>query len=416
MEPDSQLSLYRKHLLETLSRRASWGPEDELCRLQVFVNHERVGALDCTRSDPSFLFTGRDRIIHTVEIRSENGRLVGGVCAPEYGLRTARFPLSRHAVEATIHNGSDGGTVALRFLHAHAWWRRAHAAAADWAGHAGLLPREGAWMPLLVGTQAAVAAAVLFLVVDRFMGAPVSIPTPTASPTHEAQVVRLEQAMERLIQDREATQQIVQRQQDELAKVAQMLKTVATTQQKLGSDVVAVQQVVAGKEQSSDGDMEQLTRVLLGKAETERQQMRRELHSLTAANEALSKQLSTLAGHTEDLKSRLTPTDVDVSKTKPVADKEIMVAEKPAEANAPQTADARASAQGFTFWVTFQEGASEESIEHLIREIHGRKGSLNAGWYPVEVTPPPADPPDRFLESLRHAKIVKAVRVSHPVQ
>lgn len=415
MEPDSQLSLYRNHLLETLGRRASWGPEDELGRLQVFVNHERVGALDCTRADPSFLFTGRDRIIHIVEVRSESGKLVGGVCAPEYGLRTARFPLSRHAVEATIHNGSDGGTVALRFLHAQAWWRRAHAAAADWAGHAGLLPREGAWMPLLVGTQAAVAAVVLFLVVDRFVGGPVLVPAPTAAVS-EAQVVRLERAMERLIEDRAATQQIVQRQQDELTKVAQVLKTVAATQQKLTSDVGAVQQVVATKEQNGDGNMEQLTRALLGKAETERQQMRRELHSLTAANEALSRQLSTLAGHTEDLKNRLTSAGVDVSKVQPVADKDVMVAEKPAETNPPQTADARESAQPFTFWVTFQEGASEESIEHLIREIHGRKGSLNAGWYPVEVTPPPADPPDRFLESLRHAKIVKAVRVSHPVQ
>jgi hypothetical protein len=68
-------------------------------------------------------------------------------------------------------------------------------------------------------------------------------------------------------------------------------------------------------------------------------------------------------------------------------------------------------AQPLTFWVTFQEGTSEESIEHLMEEIHGRKGSVNAGWYPVEVRRP-VGPPDRILESIRQAKIVKAVSMS----
>jgi len=65
--------------------------------------------------------------------------------------------------------------------------------------------------------------------------------------------------------------------------------------------------------------------------------------------------------------------------------------------------------QLFNFWVSFQDGTSEASIEQLIQEIHGRKGPVNAGWYNVEVTLPQPQPPDGFMESLKKAKIVKAV-------
>jgi hypothetical protein len=105
---------------------------------------------------------------------------------------------------------------------------------------------------------------------------------------------------------------------------------------------------------------------------------------------------------------------VDVSKTVPASSETSAVAGKPKDtAASTQIAEARPDpqAQPFTFWVTFQEGTSEESIQHLIDEIHGRKGSVNAGWYPVEV-PRLVGPPDRFLESIRQAKIVKAVSIT----
>ena len=65
------------------------------------------------------------------------------------------------------------------------------------------------------------------------------------------------------------------------------------------------------------------------------------------------------------------------------------------------------------FWVSFQDGTPEKSIEDLIQEIKGiKKGPINSGWYPVEVTLPKPEPPDRFLESIKRAKIVKAVATS----
>ena len=64
--------------------------------------------------------------------------------------------------------------------------------------------------------------------------------------------------------------------------------------------------------------------------------------------------------------------------------------------------------QPVLFWVTFQEGTSEDSIERLFREVKGHRGSVTDGWQAVEIQP--ADSPDRFLDTIRQAKIVKAVR------
>mgnify|MGYP003499012721 CR=1 FL=1 len=78
----------------------------------------------------------------------------------------------------------------------------------------------------------------------------------------------------------------------------------------------------------------------------------------------------------------------------------------------PQVAEAKAvQPPPFLFWVTFSEGTSQDSIDQWVRDMHGRKGALNEGWQAVEIIPP-AEPMERFLNQLKQAKIVKAVRVS----
>jgi hypothetical protein len=63
------------------------------------------------------------------------------------------------------------------------------------------------------------------------------------------------------------------------------------------------------------------------------------------------------------------------------------------------------------FWVTFSDGTSQESIDQWVNDMHGHKGALSNGWQAVEIVTP-AESMDRFLDQIKQAKIVKAVRVS----
>jgi hypothetical protein len=55
--------------------------------------------------------------------------------------------------------------------------------------------------------------------------------------------------------------------------------------------------------------------------------------------------------------------------------------------------------QPFLLWVTFSDGTSQETIDQLVREMHGNKGALSEGWQAVEIVPP-TEREDRFLEQI----------------
>ncbi len=111
MEQDGLLSEYRQRLLDALKTHSIRRRREEPDLLQVFVNQERVGTVASAGTEPTFAFSSRERIVHSVEVRTEDGVLVGGLCAPEFGIRSARVPLSRDAIEITVHNRMDGGSV-----------------------------------------------------------------------------------------------------------------------------------------------------------------------------------------------------------------------------------------------------------------------------------------------------------------
>ncbi|HXF91360.1 MAG TPA: hypothetical protein VNK46_01280 [Nitrospiraceae bacterium] len=422
MEQDGPLSEYRQRLLDALKSRSTQRRREEPDLLQVFVNQERVGTVACAATKPTFAFASRERIVHSVEIRTEDGALIGGLCAPEFGLRTARVPLLHDAIEITVHNRMDGGSVRVTYKAAPALWHRVQQAAVSLvSGVSGAGPREPAWPRVLVLTQVALVAAVVALWTDRMTGwlkpEPLVMPASQVSAlvsATQAQVDRLRQDVARLADTQTDASQAVQSQRQELEQLQRTLAAVADTQQKLNDSVLTVQQNLGDRNKAVSREVEHLTRLLLSRADLEREQLRHELRTLTAANEALSKQMATLEHSNQELRNRLKSAGVDVSKAVPASGETPALAGTPKDSAAStQIAEARPDpqAQPFTFWVTFQEGTSEESIQHLIDEIHGRKGSVNAGWYPVEV-PRPVGPPDRFLESIRQAKIVKAVSMS----
>ncbi len=422
MEQNGPLSEYRQRLLDALKSRSTQRRREEPDLLQVFVNQERVGTVACAATEPTFAFASRERIVHTVEIRTEDGALIGGLCAPEFGLRTTRVPLLHDAIEITVHNRMDGGSVRVTYKTAPALWHRVQQATVSLvSGVFGAGPREPAWPRVLVLTQVALVAAVVALWTDRITGwlkpEPLVMPASQVSAlvsATQAQVDRLRQDVARLADAQTDAAQAVQSQRQELEQLQRTLAAVADTQQKLNDSVLTVQQNLGDRNKAVSREVEHLTRLLLSRADLEREQLHHELRTLTAANEALSKQMARLEHSNQELRNQLKSAGVDVSKAVLVPGETPAVAGIPKDSAAStQIAEARPDpqAQPFTFWVTFQEGTSEESIQHLIDEIHGRKGSVNAGWYPVEV-PRPVGPPDRFLESVRQAKIVKAVSMS----
>ena len=75
-----ELNDYRDQLLSSLEEHPSRTQEVRQGSLQIFVNHECVGSVDCMKCDSNYSFSSRDRSVHTVELRNEAGVLVV-VCA-----------------------------------------------------------------------------------------------------------------------------------------------------------------------------------------------------------------------------------------------------------------------------------------------------------------------------------------------
>jgi hypothetical protein len=422
MEQDSLLSEYRQRLLDSLKAHSRQRCQEKPDLLQVFVNQERVGTVRCAATDATFAFSSHQRIIHSVEIRTEDGGLVGGLWAPEFGLRTARVPLGLDMLEITVHNRMDGGSVRVAYKAAPVLWPKVRLVARSLvSGIAATGSCKPAWPRVLALTHIATALAVAVLWTDRMTGwlkpglpvMPASQVTALVSET-QARVDRLQQDVKQLADAQTEALHSVQSQRRELGQLERTLAMVMATQQKLKDRVATVHQHLGGRNEAASREVKQLTRLRLSQADREIEQLRQEVRALTMANEALSKQMAALESSNQELKNRLKSGSVDVSKVDPASGETSAVTGRAMESGV-STEMAKAGpdtqAQPLTFWVTFQEGTSEESIEHLMEEIHGRKGSVNAGWYPVEVRRP-VGPPDRILESIRQAKIVKAVSMS----
>ena len=416
IQEDSQLSTYRERLLESLRQHPRRQGREDPGLLQVFVNHECVGTLDCAHTDPTLVFASRERPIHTIEIRTAAGLLVGSFCAQDVGAKTARFPVGRHAIELSVHARWDGGMVKVKYQAARTWLQRfLHAVAGLIAGLPRMDQREQAWMRGLAMTQAVLAIAVLFLVTDRVIDrtksqATVVRATPAPAPSNTAPAIPSEafafqeQKLVRLAQKQEAALQTLQVQQEGIAQVNRTLEAVAKAQQQLRVNLQTVQQQGVDSKGVAPSKLNKLLLAELRNASAERKQMRQQIQELAAGKEALGSALTALETRNRELeKSRKAEKPAVAKATETVLPSPTVAPSQVAEASRENLS------QLFNFWVSFQDGTSEASIEQLIQEIHGRKGPVNAGWYNVEVTLPQPQPPDGFMESLKKAKIVKAV-------
>ena len=420
---EQELNDYRGHLLNALEDQPRRIREERPARVQIFVNQECVGSVDCTESNPSYSFSSRERSIQNLELRNESGSLIGGVSAPEAGIRSARIALERGCLHVHIQNKVEGGSAKVTFQRAPSWWARL-ATVPFPSPSIEPTVRRPAWSPAFAMSQVIMIVAVGALLAERVpdwtgQGRSSSFlqEQRASQQAMQEQFGRLEERMSRLADNQEVVMSSAKSGQDQLVQLSRQFDTIAQTQQKLSAQVVTAQEELQTVKGSVSDQVQNGVRVALTKAEADQQMMRQELQSVKSVNETLIKQVGLLEGKNRELHARLALATMEMAKAA-TQSKTTAVArsEAPKETAPPaQVAEARRETdpQAFMFWVSFEDGTPEKSIEELIQEINGiKKGPMNSGWYPVEVTLPKPEPPDRFLESIRRAKIVKAVATS----
>jgi hypothetical protein len=328
---DERVLAYRDTLLSALRARSVRQDREQPEVFQVFVNQESIGILDGRRDDTSRISVSRERAVHTVEIRSETGELVGGVCMQEFDRKAVQLRIGRSMLDINVQNRPDGGTVRVTLQAASPAWARIPAglaaAVARWGSSRTASPSYAQstmlWSRAGTLAQIALAGAVLFLVVERAID---DAPGMKATTTEEV-----------------------------LARQERLL--------------VALMHIQA--------EVKQTLEAQLRDAAADRAQLRGQVRSMTTANEALSREMA-------QLQTRAIVTEAKLANQE----------------------------HSFKFWVSFQDGTSQERIDQWVKEIRGRTGPTNAGWYPVEVNLSKPQTSDELLESLKKAKIVKAITTS----
>ena len=239
--------------------------------------------------------------------------------------------------------------------------------------------------------------------------------TPTEVPRAAslAEMAKLEQQLGELGRLQAKAVDTIQIQQQRMAQLQRAMTRLSSAQETVASGMLTVKQDMEQRRKGSGQEVERMARTLMSKTQTGKEELEGEIHSLTIANDRLSKELTQIGQSNQDLKKRLQSAGVDVSRA-PLSDRDKpMVARQNELTPPPQTADARPAIPqpSFLFWVAFSDGTSQETIDQWVREMQGHKGALSEGWQAVEIVPPTV-PPDRFLDQIKHAKIVKAVRTS----
>jgi hypothetical protein len=373
--------------------------DEELGSLQIFVNHECVGTMECDQAGHAVASITQARAIQTVEIRTACGRLIGSLCAQDLRMKMARLPVGDHVIEISIHNRVDGGSVQVAYHAAKPEPQQAHPVIKD--GHAKasppsvLPPRpwspQSVWAHVAMGGRAGVAIAVLFLVVDRLAdraGSPPRVEPMEARATStshdpavsEKALARQEEVLVRLMQGQEAATRTMQAQQHAFARAHQAIEGLARGQYQLTDRLGRVSVQMAKLDEDARAGMDLRT-----KAE----------RSVKQATVTLAQTMPS-----------------DLSNAMPAKAGELTTLSPGPFSGIADSARDLPPLASFAFWVSFHDNTPEKSIQDLIQEIHGRTGQANAGWYNIEVDLPQSQTPDLFVDALKKMKIVKSVTTS----
>ncbi|MBS0184464.1 MAG: hypothetical protein JSS39_18915 [Nitrospira sp.] len=424
MGQEEDLELYRSRLLESLDSHASRCLRGVSDPIQVYVNERRVGELEGAGIGAMLQVQCIDHI-DTVQLRTEEGTLLGGLVAPEHGFRTDRLRLSADTIELCVHNTSQGGTLSALFMPAPSFWSRAWKSIAEAADRLVARRPDTALvygMRMVAFTQALLAIAVVGLVADRVTTWMTAERTPspviqTASlpAAPPAGTTRLEQQLDEVARIQTKIGEALASQQNGIVQLHQAVAKLSSTQESVVSSVVMVKEEVKEelekRLEAVGRETDRTTRHVASKGRVEQEQLEAAIHSLTADNDRLSKEVAGLEEHNQALKTKLQA--ANASKAVDPNPDRLLARQNDPGRQPLQLADSLQGSQQqpFLFWVTFSDGTSQESIDQWVNGMKGHKGAVNEGWQEVRIVPPPV-PPDRFLEQIRGEKIVKAARIS----
>jgi hypothetical protein len=417
-------AVYRAQLLESLSSRPSRSVNSLSDPIHVYVNERRVGELQGTGTDTTLRAQSVDHI-ETVQLRTEDGTLLGGLAAPEFGFRTNRVRLASDTIELCVHNTAQGGTLSALFIPAPSIWSQAWKHIADVAEKLAARRPDTAsvyGMRMVAFTQALLAIAVVGLVAERTttwmsperMPSPVVVQTAALPAAPVVEMEKLEQQLNELVQMQAKVGDSLGAQQKGMAQLQQAMAKLSSTQESFEAGILTVKQELEKQQMAASREVERVAHQPSNKAQMRHGQIEAAIHTLTVENDRLSKHVDGLEQYNTDLKNKLLTAGLSGSKGAdanadklPVRQAEVMPPVQPPQAaQAPQNGQT----QPFLFWVTFSEGTSQELIDQWVQEMKGNKGPVNEGWQEVRIVPP-AVPTDRFLEQIRGEKIVKAARI-----
>ena len=414
MEQDKDLAAYCARVLSRLNMNMSRSLRSPSDVIHVFINERRVGVLNGRETESSLQFQRQGCVDH-IHLRSEEGTLIGSLSAPECGFRATRLPLSEGTVELRIRNTAEGGSASAIFTPAPKRWSGFLRGMAESVQTMALRPvTDGTahGMRMVVVLQVLLAVIVLGLAADRIM----SRLTPEGAPqvATQTEVAKLEQQLGDLARMQAKAVESIQSQQQGMVRLQLEIAKLSSSQREIGASIQAGRQTLGHVEEGGGQDAAQSSAVFMSRASTDQRQLKDEIRNLTVENARLSKEMAELAEQNQDLEKMLKSARPEVSKaTVTDQDNSMLIQQpdhEPVTSMSPR-AEVRDDTQPLLFWVNFSEGTTQESIDQWVHDMQGHMVAVNGGWQEVEVTQP-SMPTDRFLEQVRGAKIVKAVRVS----
>ncbi len=281
MVQEEDLELYRSQLLDSISERPSRSARGRLDAIQVYVNERRVGELKGADIEATLRVHGVDHV-ETVQLRTEDGQLLGGLVAPESGFRTTRVQLSADTVELCVQNTVQGGSLSAVFIPAQSFWNRTWTILADVADR-WMIRRPESTMAYgirtVVFTQVLLATAVIGLVADRAMIwlAPEHSVASTvqAEALRTASIAEIDQLAKQLRELRSMQTKVgdaLQAQEKGMTLLHQTMARLSSTQESVASSVVMVKEEIEKRQESAEREADRPVQLPVGREGVDQEQ------------------------------------------------------------------------------------------------------------------------------------------------
>lgn len=213
--------------------------------------------------------------IETIQLRTEDGILLGGLVAPDCGYRTSRIRLSSDAVELCVHNTAQGGSLNAVFVPTPSYWSRTWKALAGVADRLAIRRPDTAVahsMRTVAFTQALLAVMVAGLVVDRMATwmsserVSVSGLQPEALRTVSiAEMDKLEQQLNELVRMQEKVGATLESQEKGMTQLHQTMAKLSSSHESVASSVVMVKEEMEKRQESVGPETDRSTNHPVGR-------------------------------------------------------------------------------------------------------------------------------------------------------